>query len=438
MRTNVLYIFADQLSALALQRNDASGLKHTPNIDALAKRGVRFERGYCVTPQCSPSRASILTGLYPHRTGVIGNEGTPGTNDLDPNLPNLGSLLQQQGYHTAYFGKWHLGHSPINEYGFHETGTFSGDDGETSLLALDFLNRQAGSAENRPWLCVVSFNNPHDIYHIDQDIREEKEPDTAEIVLPESFFFDDLSEKPEAQRIFRDEDQGRPLTAYGEKQWRSYLSYYYRLIKKVDHLLGKVVECLKTNGQYENTLIVFTSDHGDLMASHRSPFKGPMMYEELVRIPLLLSWPGVIPEGEIREQLNINVDHLPTILDLLELPVPGGLDGISMREILFDDSAAGRDSMVLQYYSKQTWVNPIRTLLDGTYKYNLYRSGEEELYDLRADSGEIVNLADRKDFLEIKQRYKDALNCWIEEQKDPFFTYSRTDRQGNALADPVA
>src|ERR1700730_1901379 len=143
MRTNVLYIFADQLSALAFRRNGASGPKHTPNIDTLAERGIRFDRSYCATPQCSPSRASILTGMYPHRTGVIGNEGTPGTNDLDPNIPNLRSILQQQRYHTAYFGKWHLGRSPISEYGFHETGTFSGDDGETTLQALDFLNRQA-------------------------------------------------------------------------------------------------------------------------------------------------------------------------------------------------------------------------------------------------------------------------------------------------------
>jgi arylsulfatase A-like enzyme len=328
MKANVLYIFADQLSASALHWNGSSSPVHTPNLDALGARGVRFERSYCVTPQCSPSRSSILTGLYPHRTGVIGNEGMPGVNDLDPGLPNLGNLLQQQGYNTAYFGKWHLGRVPVNEYGFNVTDVFRGDDDETVEQALDFLDRQAAASKITPWLCVVSINNPHDIYHVDHDLRLGKELDISGIDLPESFS-DDLSSKPEAQKLFRDEDQGQPLTAYGEKEWKYYLSYYFRLIEKVDQLVGRVVDRLKSTGQYENTLIVFTSDHGDLMASHRSPFKGPMMYEELTRIPLVFSWPGVLPESEIREQLNVNADHLPTILDLLELPVPPGLDGIS-------------------------------------------------------------------------------------------------------------
>jgi arylsulfatase len=435
MKANVLYVFADQLSMLALSVYGAINKVHTPHIDHLAEKGVRFTNSYCVTPQCSPSRSSLLTGLYPHKTKVLGNMGTMNTEQLDPELPNLGNVLRELGYRTAYFGKWHLGSAPLTEYGFDETADFHHDDDETTSHADSFLDRQSASQE-RPWLCIVSYNNPHDIYRVVKD-KEGNPLDFSYINLPESFT-DDLSSKPTAQRLFRDEDQGKPLRNYGEDDWKYYLAYYYRLVEAIDRLFGLIVTKLKETGQYERTLIVFTSDHGDLMASHRTPFKGPMMYEELARIPLIYSWTGVLLEGQSRDQLTVNADHMPTILDLLGYEAPGQLDGISMKDCLYNGEAHGRDYVVMQYYSKQKWINPIRTVTDGRFKYNAYRSGEEELYDLIADGAEVHNIANHKEYGEIKGRLQDELLRWMNLHNDPFAQYVRTDRQGIPVTDAIA
>ncbi|MCR8632263.1 sulfatase [Paenibacillus radicis (ex Xue et al. 2023)] len=431
MKTHVLYVFADQLSMLALNLFGARNRVHTPHIDELGAKGVKFHRSYCVTPQCSPSRSSILTGLYPHKTGVIGNIGTKNTAELDAGLPNLGNILQQRGYRTAYFGKWHLGRAAVTEYGFEATADFQKDDEETTEHVLNFLDEQA-DVKDHPWLCMVSFNNPHDIYRMAQDKLQGKTLNTSHIILPDNFI-DDLSAKPEAQRLFRDEDQGKALQSYGEEDWKYYLAYYYELIERIDRLLGRIITKLKDTGQYEHTLIVFTSDHGDMMAAHRSPFKGPMMYEELVKIPLIYCWEGVLPAGESRYQMTVNADHLPTIIDLLGFEVPEQFDGVSMKESLFKRETAGREYVVMQYYSKQKWINPIRTITDGKHKYSLYSSGEEELYDLAADGSESHNGAYRPDDMEIKKRLQDELRRWMKQYQDPFEQYTRTDRQGQLL-----
>lgn len=432
MKANVLYVFADQLSLQALHVYGASNTANTPHIDELAEKGVRFNQSYCVTPQCSPSRSSILTGLYPHKTKVAGNIGTKHTEDLDPKLPNIGNLLKTQGYRTGYFGKWHLGTIPLSEYGFDETADFHGDDEETTSHALKFLDRQVGLQEAQPWLCMVSYNNPHDIYHVVRDKRQGKQLDTSGVSLPESFI-DDLSAKPEAQRLFRDEDQGEPLREYQEEDWKYYLAYYYELVEAVDRQLGRLIAELKETGQYEETLIVFTSDHGDLMAAHRAPFKGPMMYDELVKIPLIYSWTGVLQEGQSRDQFTVNTDHMPTVLDLLGIELPKGLDGVSMKQSLLNGETPGREYVILQYLSKQKWINPIRTVLDGEYKYNWYNSGEEELYDMRSASSEVHNLTGDPDYSPVKNRLKTVLSRWMTEHRDPFPDYIRTDRAGNPI-----
>jgi arylsulfatase A-like enzyme len=432
MSVNVLYVFADQLSMAALNLYGGSNEVYTPHINELAERGVRFNRSYCVTPQCSPSRSSILTGLYPHKTKVIGNMDTLHTEELDSRLPNIGNVLRVQGYQTAYFGKWHLGHTPLSEYGFDETADFHNDDEETTSHVLNFLDRKAVLKDEHPWLCMVSYNNPHDIYHVVEDKLQGKPLRISDIKLPKSFT-DDLLSKPAAQQLFRDEDQGQPLKEYEEEDWKYYLAYYFRLVEDIDRLLGQMMLKLKKNGQYERTLIVFTSDHGDLMAAHRSPFKGPMMYDELVRIPLIYSLPGVLPEGQSRDQLTVNADHFPTIVDLLGFDLPEHLDGVSQKESLFTGEASGRKHLVLQYYSKQKWINPIRTIINDRYKYNGYRSGEEELYDMRSDGREVNNLADIPEYKQIKSQLRAELSGWMELHQDPFLEYICTDRQGNPI-----
>lgn len=421
---NILYVFADQLSALALNMHGGLNKVYTPHMDELARNGVRFGRHYCSTPQCSPSRSTILTGLYPHKTGVIGNIGTRGTSDLNPDLKNMGSYLKQQGYRTGYFGKWHLG-TPIHEFGFDSYSEYDpGNDHHSTADAVTFLTMQ----NEKPWFTMVSYNNPHDIYLIEDEIKSGMQRNDS-YELP-SNFADDLASKPHVQAMFRDDDQGKPLRSFGEQEWKQYLAFYYGLVERVDQELGRLIDSLKENGQLENTIIIFSSDHGDLMAAHRCPFKGPMMYEELVNIPLIVSYPKMLPVGVTREQLSVNTDVFPTICDLLGLQIPLGLDGISLKNCMLGSQENSRDYIVLQYYSKQDWVNPIRTIVNKEYKYNLYLDGQEELYKIGPQQDESCNLVDDRQFSHIKQQMKELLFNWILEEDDPFFSYYTTDRTG--------
>jgi choline-sulfatase len=438
---NVLYMFADQLGISALRKFGGAHGANTPNIDYLADRGVRFTHSYCSTPQCSPSRSSIFTGLYPHKTKVVGNTGMPGVEDLSPDLPSIGRQFQEQGYTTAYFGKWHLGKAPLEQYGFEFTHNNDKEKGKAKTVAerdamttdrmLNFLDSQAAGS-TKPWLAVVSWVNPHDIYSIRGRIAEDRPLDTQSVELPVNFI-DTLADKPAVQAEFRYEDQGKPLTTFTEDQWKGYIAFYRELVEEIDLQVGRILDKLRAVGHLDDTLIVFTADHGDMLAGHRTPFKGPMMYDELVRIPIIYSWPGHLPEGETRDQLTLNTDHFPTICELMGMNPPQGIDGVSMKPAIFQSEAPSREAIILQYFSKQQWINPIRTIVERDTKYNLYVSGEEELYDMAHDAGESVNLAGQPEWAAKQDRLKQELLQWMNREHDPFFTYSRTDRTGQPI-----
>ncbi|WP_281888379.1 sulfatase [Paenibacillus sp. YYML68] len=428
MSYNLLYVFADQLSMYALNIYGNQNAVATPNMDRLARQGVRFTNSYCSTPQCSPSRSSLLTGLHPHKTGVVGNIGSPDTVPLSEELIGVGVHMQRQGFRTGYFGKWHLG-TPVDRFGF---DVWSGHvpneekDERTTRHAVGFIEQ---GVPGQPWLALVSYENPHNIYDVIHAMNEGLELDTDSIVLP-SNFHDDLADKPRAQRIYLDHDQGELLTSFDEDKWKYYLAFYYRLVRELDEELGKLLAALESSGQTERTIIIFSSDHGDLMGAHRCPFKGPMMYDELIKVPLLISCPGLLPEGETRDQLTVNIDIFPTVCDLLGVTIPVGLDGRSIKPCLLDASREDRAYVVIQYHSKQKWVNPIRTIVNKEFKYNLYLSGEEELYAAGQEDREVTNLARDGRYDEVKANLKSMLLEWMQREGDPFFDYETTELGG--------
>jgi hypothetical protein len=195
---DIVILLTDQQRADAM--GDAPGFR-TPFMNQLAREGVRFNRAYCATPQCSPSRAALLTGRYPHRTGVMGNVSERDTSagmspPLDRTIPGLGRLLTNAGYETAYFGKWHLGNDP-GLYGFETHQANRGH--ELAGPVLRFLNSRRESGKKlRPLFLMVSWLNPHDIYGIQQNPAVVLPADTR---LPKNLV-DDLSKKPLPQRIF--------------------------------------------------------------------------------------------------------------------------------------------------------------------------------------------------------------------------------------------
>ena len=433
-RPNVVFIFSDQQHYQAVGSVD--NFYDTPHLDALAEAAVVFEHSFVTTPQCSPSRSSIMTGLYPHKTGVLSNVGAAGGAELA--LPTIGKRLQDAGYLTGFMGKWHLGDDELANSGWDVKS--GGDDGttadealspdeNTTEAALSFLEKHADG--DKPLFMFLMYLDPHDIYHFQN--RPNRDPARyQEVVLPESWHKEDLATKPWPQRAFMEANQGQIIYGLAEEEWRYYRDYYRQKVELLDAQVGRVLAALQANGMWDNTIIVYSSDHGDMDTSHKLVFKGPFMYEHMIRVPALVRVPaglgGVAPYVE-REHDWVNVDILPTVLELVGLEAPE-VDGISYGPLLTGgDQGQPREFVVTQYYGKQQWVNPIRSIRTHEFKYNLYTQFGEELYDLRNDPGEIVNLADDAAYADVKADLRSTLDTWMRDNGDAFYSYSVTEMQ---------
>ena len=429
-RPHVVMLLTDQQRGDAFAAAGAGDVK-TPAMDRLARAGVMFTRAFAATPQCSPSRAALLTGRHPHRTGVMGNtvEGAAArpapvpagmSGALDPSIPTIGRLFAGAGYHTAYFGKWHLGGTP-GDYGF-ETHDATIDDETLAGRVLAFLQKRA---TDRPLLLVVSWLNPHDVYGARSAPAPPPEV-VASVAVPGNLA-DDLRTKPLPQRLFLQQDQGRPFVGADREVWRRYRAFYNSLVEKVDREIGVVLDALP-----RNRVTIFSSDHGDLSGSHGLPFKGPAMYEELVRVPLAISWPEKIRSGRSEALVSL-IDVLPTLCDLTGVRAPEGVDGLSLRQVLEGRSQRVRDMVFGEYYGKQSWRVPIRMVRTSQWKYVRYLEYGEELYDLEADPGELRNLAGEPRAAAERARLARAMDEWIRRTADPFPQLTATDRSGNLV-----
>jgi arylsulfatase A-like enzyme len=443
-RPDVIIFLTDQQRADAFGAAGAEDVR-TPTMDRLAREGVLFTRAFATTPQCSPSRAALLTGRYPHRTGVMGNtiEGLGGggaaadrpfsgmSGALDRSLPTLGGVFAAAGYDTAYFGKWHLGGTP-GGYGF-ETHDSRVNDATLARRVTGFLQKRAADGARRPLLLIVSWINPHDIY----GVLQAEPPDAQRLTatrLP-SNLVDPLEQKPFPQRHYLNEDQGRPFVGATEADWRRYRAFYNGLVESVDREIGLVLDALPRRDLQPIT--VFSSDHGDLSGAHGLPYKGPAMYEELIRVPLVVTWPGRIVPARSDVLVSL-IDLLPTLCDLTGVRAPGGADGVSLRPIL-EPAASGsvkwtRDTVFGEYYGKQAWRVPIRMVRTARWKYARYLGYGEELYDLAADPGELRNLALDPKAASERTRLARELDDWMRRTGDPFPTLTVTDRSGRVVA----
>jgi len=369
-RPNILVFMTDQETALL------PGPAQLPHRARIIAGAARFTHAFCNTPQCSPARSSLITGLEPHHTGVRTNvDGSSLGASLDPKVPNIGNVFRGAGWATGYFGKWHLspGGKNLDAFGF--TDRADGADADVATAAAKWISKQT-----QPWLAWVSVLNPHDIYHIRQELeRTAIRPG----VKPPLTGLENLKTKPAEQRQYVDEDQGKITADFDADRWLRYRSYYLNLLEKTDVLLGQVLDAA---GDLSNTIVVYTADHGDQLGGHGLPFKGPFMYEPLIRIPLLIRAPGRIKSGD-RDDLVTQADLAPTIAALAGVTWPGAVDGVSLVQPI------KRDAVFLEYYAKQKWVNPIKTIRTRRWKLNMYERGNRELYDLQTDPSEARDLS---------------------------------------------
>jgi arylsulfatase A-like enzyme len=432
-RPNILFVCTDQQHWQAW--GGADPFFDTPAIDRLAREGTVFTHHFCTTPQCSPSRSSIYTGLYPHATGVLGNVGagthTGGTiGPMRTGIETIGARLKAAGYHTGYFGKWHLGN--VEHYSAHfDTAEIETDphDGATES-ALRCL--EARSKVDAPFALFVNYLNPHDIYHVFRDADSL----TAEEAPVPPTRTDDLATKPWPQLHFMEEDQGQVIHEQPAPFWHRYRRYYREMVRLVDTQLGRLLEGLDRLGLIENTLIVFTSDHGDMDTQHNLIFKGPFMYEHMVRVPLIVRGPASLGGRHMArtDALTTGVDFVPTLCALAGAKA-ADTHGQSFASIL---TGVGvdfeRDHVVGQYYGKQTWISPNRMFRTREWKYNRYIHHGEELYDLVNDPHELNNLAHDPAHAIRKAELAGELDHWMKAHGDTEFEQLiATDRQGKSL-----
>jgi arylsulfatase A-like enzyme len=389
-RPNVLVFLTDQETAMI------PGPVNIPNRRRLEAEGVRFTHAFCNTPQCSAARSALLTGLEPHQTGVLtnvdaGSLGKP----LPPRLPTLGSVFRSAGYRTGYFGKWHLGDQTkgLDAFGF--SIARQGSDSQVAEEAAAWIAQQTG-----PWLAYVSVLNPHQIYSIGNVLKTTR-PRPG--VAAPSTDLGNLAFKPSEQQEYVDKDQGKQTRNFTPEDWIRYRTFYCELVERADACLGTVLGAI---GDPRSAIIAYSSDHGDAIGEHGLPFKGPFMYEPEIRIPLVISAAGRL-KSQVRDDLVTQTDVAPTLASLAGLRWPSKISG---RD-LFHQRDTG-DAVFLEYYAKQKWVNPIRTIRTTRWKLNWYDSGHQELYDLSSDPQETRNLAAEAQFSRVKGELEGRLNAW--------------------------
>jgi arylsulfatase A-like enzyme len=278
----------------------------------------------------------------------------------------------------------------------------------------------------------VSWLNPHDIYGV---LSAPPPPPQALAAarLPGNVT-DDLRLKPFPQRHYLDADQGKPFVGAGSDVWRRYRAFYNGLVETVDGEIGIVLDAMKDT----TPITVFTTDHGDLGGAHGLPYKGPAMYEELVKVPLVISWPGRVRPFRSDALVSL-IDVLPTLCDLAGIDGARAADGVSLRRVLDGSEVIprGREMIFAEYYGKQSWRVPIRMARTIRWKYVRYLGYGEELYDLNNDPGELSNLANDRRYASQRVDLSRKLDDWMQRTNDPFPKLTATDRSGNTVGGEV-
>ena len=448
-RPNVLLIMTDQQFGDAMSCRMGERYLRTPAMDSLAQRGMVFTRAYSANPLCMPLRNSLFTGRYPHETGVTSNDYRP----LDPaEFVCMGTYFRRAGYETAYFGKWHLcfDQKDTSAHGFEQLVTKSktkdGPDAAAAAGAVEFLSRK----HEKPFLLVASFLNPHNICEYARmlgglpgqvlncgDVGDPPPPDQwppapANLAPPQN--------EPDGMTMMRRGYHASRLFPVGNftvDDWRRDRWAYYRMIEKVDAEIGKVLAALRQAGLEDNTLVVFTSDHGDCAGAHGFNQK-TVFYEESVRVPLIVTFKNKTAVGLSDKLVNTGIDILPTMLDFAGLGVPEKLPGRSLRPLaLGQPVAAWRDHVVVENHMVQAGpVGDLTPTMEGRmarterYKYCVYNRGRqrESLVDLEADPGETKDLATDSRYRDVLASHRELLKRFGREMNDPLV--------GELLADP--
>ncbi|MDH7568733.1 MAG: sulfatase-like hydrolase/transferase [Armatimonadota bacterium] len=453
-RPNVLLLYTDQ-QRWDTVRAAGNPLVHTPNLDRLAASGVLFDNCFVNNPVCMPSRQSMLTGQYPNALGCATN-GI----ELPESAVTLHKLLKPYGYFTANVGKLHFrNHSnrdhrdPHPNYGFDalvlsdEPGCY--DDAYVKWvegIAPDQVERCRVSTPpawqgpprrlqprntHEPYLFEADEGLTHSAFVASESIRLLRQNRGRPFFLIAGFYAPHCPINPPARFVEMYDAAAMPLPQrnpgenfqdVSDAQWRKVKAYYYALISHVDDQMGRILAFLDEEGLTENTLILFTSDHGEHLGDHGLVGKGPFGYDSCTHVPLILSFPGRIPAGDRRQAFIEHVDLAPTILDYCGVQTPRAFQGRTFRPLLEGRPYRERSSVYTE------WRNPYGTswksVRSSEYKYACSNREGEVLFDLRCDPNELRNVvAEPRYASALAEMRAELLRRWFEvEKQEPLRT----------------
>ena len=424
---NFLFIMTDQQQG----RTVNSDLCHTPNLDRLSAEGVRFNRAYTVNAICSPTRASLFTGLHVHGHGMYDctHASDECRSEFRHGLPTWSEALADAGYHNAYFGKWHVERTEdLSQFGWRhydpcrDPGAWRSDRGhqrsaprllskslggsgyeERELYAVidepagvqrpgmtferarTYLDRYL-AAGDEPWCIFISTPEPHDPYVCPAEFYDLYDPD--EIDLPASFG-DDLCGKPNVLKRMQ-----QVFAEMSEEEFRQATACYLGVCSMLDHHAGDFFEALEAAGQWENTVVVYTADHGDMMGAHRLLTKGITAYEEVYNIPLVVRDPRMAGNSEESDRVVSIGDVGATVLELAGCDPFQETHFCSLVPLLANPAGDDWRDVAYAEFHGQRFCFTQRILWRDHLKYIFNAFDYDEMYDLQADPHELRNVVD--------------------------------------------
>jgi N-acetylglucosamine-6-sulfatase len=432
--SNIIVIVVDDLRWDELAMAGHPYLE-TPNVDRLAREGAWFSNAFHAVPLCSPNRASILTGQYPSRHGIIDNVAR---NRVSHRLQTFPQALQREGYETAFLGKWHMGNDPTPRPGFDVWAAIPGqgrtmdpelyEDGRIHTVEgyiTDVLTDRAvsfiGRDRDGPFFLYIGHKAIHpDARQLDDGsvdpsfpsgyvpaprhlgrYEEQVFPRRANVISS----LDELTGKPALRRALTNKVADSTAESLGESRDLTANETTIRrraeMLLAVDEGLGRILDALESHGILDDTFILFTSDNGFFYGEHGLSIERRLPYEESIRTPLVVRYPAVVQAGSRLDELALSIDIAPTALDIAGVPAGDHIQGRSLVPLLRGNATDWRQSVLIEFY---TYENPFPWLLDMDYRairtlrykyiHWMQHPDESELYDLVEDPYETQNLID--------------------------------------------
>lgn len=440
-RPNILFIFPDQHSPHVLGY-EGNTVIDTPNIDRLAREGAYFEEAYCQNPLCVPSRMSMLTGRYSRSIGIYENKHV-----LEHNCVTLPRVFGASGYRTCLIGKAHFNgeqfhgyqqrpygdlygqaHQPDPErrpeFGPAGLGGLTGNAGPTGIpLPLTqteicvaetakWLQTHVALHPEQPFLLSLNFDKPHfplrppEYYYRKYVGRVGLPP------VPENYEQKVVPFVAEALKRFGGHDPVRALDA---------LVSYYACVEWVDDAVGRVLDVLEYLGLAQNTIVIYTTDHGELGGEH-GLWNKSVFFEASARVPLVIRWPGVVPAGTVRKEIVGLIDLFPTLCAASGFATPDTCEGVSLLPAVVDNEPLQREHLFAESALLNHPEQAGCMVRHGQWKFNIYLDGAEELYDLESDPDEWVNLAKEQKHADlVKGLREQAVRFWSPDEQQSRF-----------------